>query len=213
MPSKNKNQIVWPTAKSMDPKQTFTTESFIAAVVKDLKHSHKIADARVFTLSWSSGGPAAYAASLADDTPIKGSFIAMSVFPIGQLQSSLPAAKGRRYYLLHSPDDKVCKYFFREVAAANLTKAGTVVETADYEGGHGWHGDVFGTIHKGMEWLDRPKSKTRAAEQRPFTRARAPCSSGRRRPSAPRGRRPSPRLSPSPGRRWRGLCSRSRRAP
>ena len=157
--SKNKNQTVWPTQQLKDAKQTFTTESFIANVVKDVKKSVKIDDARVFTLSWSSGGPAAYAASMADDTPVKGSFVAMSVFPIAQLKLSLPSAKGHRYYLLHSPDDQVCKYFFREMAAANLTKAGATVETADYPGGHGWRGDVFGNIRKGVEWLDKGNAK------------------------------------------------------
>ena len=159
VPSKNKNQVVWPTAQSKDAKQTFTTESFIANVVKDVNKSVKIDDARVFTLSWSSGGPAAYAASIADGTPVKGSFVAMSVFPIAQFKS-LAAAKGHRYYLLQSPDDQVTKYFFREMAAANLTKAGASVETADYPGGHGWQGDVFGNIRKGVEWLDkRDKAK------------------------------------------------------
>jgi predicted esterase len=157
--SKNKNQIVWPTQQSKDPKQTFTTESFIANVVKDVKKTAQIDDARVFTLSWSSGGPAAYAASMADGTPVKGSFVAMSVFPIAQLKSSLPSAKGHRYYLLQSPDDQVTKYFFREMAAANLTKAGAAVETADYPGGHGWQGDVFGNIRTGVEWLDKAKAK------------------------------------------------------
>jgi poly(3-hydroxybutyrate) depolymerase len=161
VPSKNQNQIVWPTEKLKDPKQTFTTESFIANVVKDVKKLAKIDDARVFTLSWSSGGPAAYAASMADDTPVKGSFVAMSVFPMVQLQASLAAAKGHRYYLLQSPDDQVTKYFFRDVAAKTLTKAGAKVETADYPGGHGWQGDVFGNIRKGVEWLDKEKDASK----------------------------------------------------
>jgi predicted esterase len=160
--STNQNQIVWPTAKLKDPKQTFTTESFIANVVTDVKKTIKVDDARVFTLSWSSGGPAAYAASMTKDTPVKGSFVAMSIFPMAQVQSSLPAAKGHRYYLLQSPDDQVTRYFFRDVAAKALIKAGATVETADYSGGHGWHGDVFGNIRKGMEWLDKAEKVDRA---------------------------------------------------
>src|SRR5687767_2814483 len=70
VPSKNPRQIVWPTVKTKDAKQTFTTESFIANVVSEIKAKHKIDAARVFTLSWSSGGPAAYAASISKDTPI-----------------------------------------------------------------------------------------------------------------------------------------------
>src|SRR5687768_1526192 len=36
VPSKNPSQTVWPTAKSPDPKQTFTTEDFIKAVALDV---------------------------------------------------------------------------------------------------------------------------------------------------------------------------------
>jgi predicted esterase len=157
VPSKNPNQIVWPTAKNKDPKQNFTTESFIADVVKEVKAMHKIDDARVFTLSWSSGGPAAYAASLAKGTPIKGSLVAMSVFLLNDLKPLLPAAKGQRYYLLHSPQDEVCKYMFVKIAKTQLSKAGATVQAADYEGGHGWHGDVFGNIRAGIEWLEEAK--------------------------------------------------------
>ena len=149
--SKNKNQVVWPTAKSKDPKQTFATEMFIANVVKEIKAKHKINDAEVFTLSWSSGGPPAYAASMTKETPIRGSLIAMSVFFPGQV--SLPNAKGQKYFLLQSPDDKVTKYVHATNARKALEKAGATVTLKDYAGGHGWHGDVFGNIREGIEWL------------------------------------------------------------
>ena len=153
VPSKNPNQIPWPTAKSKDPKQNFTTESFIANVVKDVKAKHKIDDARVFTLSWSSGGPAAYTASLTKGTPIKGSLVAMSVFLLNDVKALLPAAKGQRYYILHSPQDEVCRYLFADLAKTQLSKAGATVQTANYDGGHGWHGDVFENIRAGIDWL------------------------------------------------------------
>ena len=152
--SKNKNQVVWPTVKSKDPKQTFTTETFIANVVKEIKAKHKINDAEVFTLSWSSGGPAAYAASMIKDTPIRGSLVAMSVFFPGQV--NLPNAKGQKYFLLQSPDDKVTKYVHASNAKQALEKAGATVMLNDYAGGHGWHGDVFGNIREGIEWLANP---------------------------------------------------------
>lgn len=154
VPSKNPKQITWPTAKAKDPKQTFTTESFIAGVVKDVKSAHEIDDARVFTLSWSSGGPAAYVASVTNGSPVRGSFVAMSIFPTGDVKPSIANAKGHRYYVLHSREDTTCKYFFAEAAKKQLTAAGAQVELADYEGGHGWHGDVFGNIRKGIEWLE-----------------------------------------------------------
>jgi predicted esterase len=157
VPSKDPNQIVWPTAKWKAPKQTFTTESFIANVVREIKAKHAIDEQRVFTLSWSSGGPAAYSASLAKDTPIKGSLVAMSVFPLQQLKP-LGAARGQKYFLLHSKDDKVCPYFHTRVATTQLVNAGAAVKLLDYEGGHGWHGNIWGNIAAGIEWLERTKA-------------------------------------------------------
>jgi len=157
VPSKNPNQTVWPTAKSPDPKQKFATEDYLKAVVADVKAKHPIDEARIFTLSWSSGGPAAYAASLAPDTPVKGSLVAMSVFIPAKLPP-LDAAKGQRYFLLHSPEDQVCKYVFAKNAKAVLTKHGAEVETLDYPGGHGWRGDVFGNIRAGVGWLEAERA-------------------------------------------------------
>jgi predicted esterase len=157
VPSKNPNQVVWPTAKWPDAKQTFTTEDFIWAVAAEVKAKHPIDEQRVFTLSWSSGGPAAYAASLATDTPVKGSLVAMSVFLPAKLPP-LTAAKGQRYFLLQSPDDQVTKYFFAKTAKAQLTKHGAQVELLDYPGGHGWHGDVFGNIRAGIGWLEAERA-------------------------------------------------------
>lgn len=169
VPSKNQQQVVWPTAKSKDPKQTFTTESFIANVVNEVKAKHKIDAGRVFTLSWSSGGPAAYAASLAKDTPITGSLVAMSIFPLPQLRP-LDAARGQRYYLLHSQQDKTCPYFHTRVARTQLTNAGAAVTVADYEGGHGWKGDVYGNIAAGIEWLEKTKPPTSVPTTKPVER-------------------------------------------
>lgn len=152
--SKNPRQIVWPTAKSKDPKQAFSTESFILNVVKEIKAKHPINGAEIFTLSWSSGGPAAYAMSMTNGTPIRGSLIAMSVFHPAQL--NLPAAKEQKYFLLQSPQDQVTKHFHATNAKKALEKAGAVVTLKDYDGGHGWHGDPFGNIREGIEWLERP---------------------------------------------------------
>jgi predicted esterase len=153
VPSKNPRQIVWPTATSKDPKQAFTTESFITAVVKEIKAKHKIDPKRLFTFSWSSGGPAAYAASVMRDSPIRGSFIAMSIFP--KNLKPLTAAKGQKYYLYQSRQDQVTKFHFAEMAKTELTKAGASVELAEYEGPHGWSGDVYGNISAGIEWLEK----------------------------------------------------------
>src|SRR5262249_52669660 len=63
----DKQQIVWPTAKNRVEGMKFTTEEFIDAVIKDTGDKHKLDPERVFTLTWSSSGPAAYAGSLSSD--------------------------------------------------------------------------------------------------------------------------------------------------
>jgi predicted esterase len=158
VPSDRQNQIVWPTAKDREPKQKFTTEDFIKAVVTEVKSKHKINDEQVYALTWSSGGPAVYASSLTVDSPLKGALVAMSVFIPARLPP-LDAARGKRYYLLHSPQDQVTRITFARNAKTQLTKAGATVELKEYEGGHGWHGDVYGNIRQGIEWLQQPQPR------------------------------------------------------
>jgi predicted esterase len=123
-----------------------------------VKKRAKIDKRHIYTLSWSSGGPAAYAASLTKDTPITGSFVAMSVFYQGMLPS-LKLAKGKPYYIYHSPVDEVCKYPIAVRARDALREAGATVEFVEYAGGHGWHGDIFGDIRIGIEWLEKQNEK------------------------------------------------------
>jgi predicted esterase len=146
-------RIVWPTKKNKVKRMKFTTEAFIAAVVKEVGERHRIDPRRVFTLSWSSSGPACYAASLAPKTPVKGSFVAMSVFSKSWLPS-LSAARGHAYYIYHSPDDATCPYRMAQDARDRLSAKGAKVTLVTYSGGHGWHGDAFGGIRKGLRWLE-----------------------------------------------------------
>lgn len=148
-------KLVWPTAKSKVPEAEFDTETFISDVVADVKKQHKINDQRVFALAWSSSGPAVHAAMLKKDTPLKGAFIAMSVFRPTELPD-LAAAKGRPYYLYQSRGDKVTRFSFAEAARDKLTNAGARVKLVEYDGGHGWTGDVYGSIRSGIEWLESP---------------------------------------------------------
>jgi predicted esterase len=151
--------ITWPTAKDKVTGKKMPVEQFIAGTVEDVKKRTRIDPRHVYTLSWSSGGPAAYAASLHKTTPITGSFVAMSVFFQGQLPS-LEAAKGKSYYIYHSPEDNVCKYPIAVRARDTLKEAGATVEFVEYTGGHGWHGDIFGDISSGIEWLESQAEKT-----------------------------------------------------
>ncbi|MCB9856104.1 MAG: hypothetical protein H6818_10500 [Phycisphaerales bacterium] len=154
----NDQQIVWPTEKTPVDEQKFTTEQFIESVISDVKKHHKINDKRVYTLSWSSSGPAAYATALQKKTAVCGSFIAMSVFKPNYLPD-LEIAKGRLFYIFHSPDDRVCPFRMAEEARDQLKEAKAVVEFQRYDGGHGWRGDVFGNIRQGIDWLESMSKK------------------------------------------------------
>jgi predicted esterase len=143
---------VWPTKVNPTQGQKFATEDFIEAVIRDVKKQHKIDERNIFTLSWSSSGPAAYAISLQSNTQVKGSFIAMSVFRRNWLPP-LDTAKGHIYYLLHSPDDRVCPFSHTEQAKRELMEAGATVQLDTYEGGHGWKGNVYDHIQRGINWL------------------------------------------------------------
>ena len=146
------NQLVWPTKLSPWEGMKFSTEEFISSVIDDVKKRCTIDDKHIFTLSWSSSGPAAYAASLDEKTQITGSLVAMSVFKPDQLPD-LKRAKDKLYYILHSPQDMI-PIRFAEAARDQLAAAGAKTKLQTYEGGHGWHGDVYGNIRAGVEWLE-----------------------------------------------------------
>lgn len=147
-------KIVWPTKKSRAPQMKFSTEEFVDAVIADVEREHRLNPKRIFTLSWSSSGPAAYAVAL-ESTKVQGSFIAMSVFRAAELQP-LDRAKDRAFYLYHSPDDRVCPFRMAEQAAQVFEKQGARTKLTTYTGGHGWRGDVFADIQEGIEWLATP---------------------------------------------------------
>ena len=146
-------QIVWPTRNFPTEGQEFATEDFVEAVVADVKSRQEIDAHHIFSLSWSSGGPAGYTVSLGEDTPIAGSYIAMSVFK-PDLLPSLDNAEGHAYFIDHSRDDRVCPFFMAEEAERRLKEQGATVRLNTYQGGHGWQGDVYGRIRGGLEWLE-----------------------------------------------------------
>ncbi len=149
-------KIVWPTKTSTTPGASFTTEDFVTAVVADVSEKLKVNPARVFTLSWSSSGHAAYAVSLQEKTPVTGSLVAMSVFNPKTLPPLEPA-KGRPYYILHSPTDEACPVWMARWARNALTEKGAVVNYVEYPGGHGWSsGNPFGDVRAGIDWLENP---------------------------------------------------------
>jgi hypothetical protein len=62
--------IVWPTQSDNLPYVKRTTEQFVDAIIKIVRGRYKIDPLRIFTMSWSSSGPAGYALSLQKDCPI-----------------------------------------------------------------------------------------------------------------------------------------------
>ena len=150
-------KIVWPTAKMKADGMKFTTEEFLDSVIDDVSARHKLDKSRIFTLSWSSSGPASYALSLTSKK-VTGSLVAMSVFNPKHLPD-LKKAKGRAFYLYHSKADRVCPYRMAEQAEKELKKAGAEVTLVEYDGGHGWRGNVFGDIRDGIMWLEKNHAK------------------------------------------------------
>jgi len=145
-------RIVWPTEKDKLEKQEFSTEQFVESVVADVSSRMKIDPRYVFTLSWSSSGPAAYAIALQEKTAITGSYIVMSVFKPDFLPP-LENAAGRFFAIQHSPDDRVCPFRMAKEAEEQLTANGATVKFTEYPGGHGWQGNVYGRIRENLEWL------------------------------------------------------------
>ncbi len=147
---KGSADLVWPKRSDHVSEVKRPAEDFIAAIVADVRTKHPLADRRIFLLGWSSGGPPCYEACLDKESPVRGALIAMSVFkPAG----SLKGAKGRAFYLLHSPQDFI-SMSYPEDALRLLGKNGARTTLETYEGGHGWHGDVHGMIAKGVRWLE-----------------------------------------------------------
>lgn len=144
---------VWPTEGNPVGDGKFKTEDFFKAVVDDVaKRGVKIDRDRIFTLSWSSGGPAAYAIALDEKAGVAGSYVAMSVFR-PEWMPPLSGAKGKAFFIDHSPEDVVCRFSHAEAAIEELGKEGAEMKLETYAGGHGWKGDVFGRIRGGVEWL------------------------------------------------------------
>jgi predicted esterase len=152
--------IVWPTRRSPSAGMEFGCEELFAAVVKDVAAKRELDPRYLFTLSWSSSGMLAYGLGLEPEYGVTGSFVAMSVYKPDGLPS-LKGAKGQRFYILHSPEDRICPPPMAEQARDELERADAIVEYATYAGGHGWHGDPFGNLRRGLSWLEKQAEKAK----------------------------------------------------
>lgn len=154
--------VTWPTRYSKIPQAKFTTEEFVDAVLADVAKTQKlkIDPARVYQWGWSSGGPAEYAISLQEKSPVTASYVAMSVFNAsGELENDLQNAKGHAYFLDHSPEDVRCRFEFAQKAQERLKREGATVELVTYAGGHGWTGDPFTRLTAGFAWMEKNHGK------------------------------------------------------
>lgn len=123
--------------------------------MKDVKQNLKIDLNNVFALGWSSSGPALHANAAAPNNPVRGSFIAMSIYrpkPSWKTEN----LEGQSFFIFHSPDDSMIpiKLHARQAEKA-LPGFGARVKVKEYRGGHGWTEDVFGNINRGMRWLEK----------------------------------------------------------
>ena len=150
--------VIWPTKAVPLKEAKFTTEDFLAAVHKEVTKAHKIDPKYVFALGWSSGGPPVYTIALQDKSPLTGAYVAMSVFKPKEYPK-IANAKGKPFFIDHSPDDKTCPFRMAEEARDELKKAGAKVEFVTYEGGHGWKGPIWERLKKGREHLEKNAGK------------------------------------------------------
>ncbi len=144
--------IVWPTTSDGLPYVKRTTEQFVEEIIKTVRAQYQVNPRRIFSVSWSSSGPAGYALSLQKESPIVGSYIVMSVFKPDKL-GPLTQARGHAYFVEHSPQDKVCPLWMAEDAVRLLTAEGAKVKFNQYTGGHGWRGNVYPRIAAAIQWL------------------------------------------------------------
>lgn len=151
--SESEDRIIWPQAKLNPQKATFLTEEFVTKAIDAVAKKHKINREHVYACGWSSGGPGVWATLLKEGSPLKGAFVAMSVYK-PEILPPAANAKGKRIYILHSPEDFI-PIKMAERARDELKKAGAAVEYATYEGGHGWHGDVFSYFRDAAAFLTK----------------------------------------------------------
>jgi predicted esterase len=134
---------------------TLTAEQLAGSIVRDVCADYRIRRDRIFLHGVSDSGPAVYATSLDANTPFRGFYILSSKFSSTQLPP-LKAAKGRRYLIQHSQDDRVAPYWMAAAAQKLLSAQGAVVKLLPYQGNNGYNfsDDPFPHMAKAVEWLE-----------------------------------------------------------
>jgi predicted esterase len=107
----------------------------------------------VFVLGWGSGAPAALSCTLGGSPSVRGGFIHSSVYNFSALPD--PAlARGKRLYLLQPTRAAVLPKSQAEAAKQRLTPHAAALQLTYYDGGYGWHGDVYGQLRRGIIFLE-----------------------------------------------------------
>lgn len=150
---KDENRVVWPSNAFPEPQAKFTSEQFVDEVTRDICKVRNIDERYIFTLGWSSSGHVLYSLSISNPK-IRGSIIAMSRF-FPQRLGKLDEARGKNYFLYHSPEDQICPFSEAQLAEKTLAEHGAKVKLVSYKGGHGWVPNTYYCDHikEGIEWL------------------------------------------------------------
>lgn len=130
----------------------------MADIVKDVAATQAVALDRVYLHGAADSGPVAYACSLEETTPFHGFYILASAFKSAQLPT-LAHAKGRRYLIQHSKEDKVSPYWMAAAAQKLLSQHGAVARLLPYRGNHGYDfaEDIFAQMGVAIAWLEGTK--------------------------------------------------------
>ena len=152
--------IAWITAdnKKLVKEAKFTTESLVADVVKDVSGAYPFDTARVFLHGAAESGAAVYTASLEPNTPFKGFYVLASAFKSTQLPP-LKQAKGRRYFIQNSKDNKTTPFVMAAAAQKLLQEQGATVKLDEYAGktAYEFPGGAEKVMGAAMAWLESGK--------------------------------------------------------
>jgi predicted esterase len=135
----------------------FSTETFLNDIIKDVSERYPIDRGRLFLHGVGEGGLAAYTCSLDVTTPFRGFYILSSPFKTAQLPP-LTRAKGRRYLIQQSKDDKAAPFFQAAAAEDLLRKQAAVVKLMVYKGEHGYKfaEKPWEQVADAITWLESP---------------------------------------------------------
>lgn len=152
-----KDAVVWPMQNLPDPRVEFTMEPLILAAIERARQEFEIDPERIFIFGWSSSGPLCYAMAMDPQSPLRGAFVAMSVFQqekYPQLAAGEKALDGKSFYILHSPQDQIIPMTYPRDAKRAITAAGGRATFETYIGRHGWTGESLKRISTGLRWLE-----------------------------------------------------------